>query len=108
MDINEQLQYVINKIKEIRIKNGISQMELSLRSNLSQSFIANLEKGKKQPSVLTLIKIANALNIKTNELFTVDPTPQNELEKIRQDIIFEVVNAVKQSFAEESMKIKNP
>ena len=44
-------------------------MELSLRSNLSQSFIANLEKGKKQPSVLTLIKIADALNINPKEFF---------------------------------------
>ena len=69
MDIKDQFQYIIDKIKELRIKNGISQMELSLRSNLSQSFIANLEKGKKQPSVLTLIKIANALNVNTQDFF---------------------------------------
>ncbi|MCL2233485.1 MAG: helix-turn-helix domain-containing protein, partial [Treponema sp.] len=63
MDIKEQLEFIVEKIKAIRIKNGVSQMELSLRSNLSQSFIANLEKGKKQPSVLTLIRIAEALNV---------------------------------------------
>jgi len=69
MDINAQLYYIINKIKEIRVKNGVSQMELSLRSNLSQSFIANLEKGKKQPSVLTLLRIANALNVNSQDFF---------------------------------------
>ena len=63
------MQYVIDKIKSIRIKKGISQMELSLRSNLSQSFIANVEKGKKQPSVLTLIRIANALEVNPQEFF---------------------------------------
>ena len=69
MDIGEQLQYTIEKIKLIRVKKGISQMELSLRSNLSQSFIANIEKGKKQPSVLTLIKIADALNVNPQDFF---------------------------------------
>ena len=69
MDIVEQLRYIINKIKTIRIRQGVSQMELSLRSSLSQSFIANLEKGKKQPSVLTLIRIAYALNVNPQEFF---------------------------------------
>jgi len=69
MEIQEQLKYIIEKIKSIRIKYGISQMELSLKSNLSQSFIANLEKGKKQPSVLTLIRIAEALKVSPQEFF---------------------------------------
>ena len=69
MDINEQLQYIVENIKSTRIRKGISQMELSLRSNLSQSFVANIEKGKKQPSVLTLIKIAEALEVNPQEFF---------------------------------------
>jgi transcriptional regulator with XRE-family HTH domain len=69
MDINEQLQYVIDQIKKIRIQKGLSQMELSLRSNLTQSFLANLEKGKKLPSVMTIIKIANALEVNPQEFF---------------------------------------
>jgi len=69
MEIQEQLKYIIEKIKAIRIRYGVSQMELSLRSNLSQSFIANLEKGKKQPSVLTLIRIAEALKVSPQEFF---------------------------------------
>lgn len=44
-------------------------MELSFRSNMSQSFIANLEKGKKQPSVLTLIRIAKALEVNPQDFF---------------------------------------
>ena len=65
----EKLQFIIAKIKSIRIKKGVSQMELSLRSNLSQSFIANIEKGKKQPSVLTLMKIADALEVNPQDFF---------------------------------------
>ena len=91
MEIGEQLKYIIEKIKVIRIKKGISQMELSLRSNLSQSFLANIEKGKKQPSVLTLIRIADALNVNPQDFFPeyldIDVNEQNKektKEKIRQ------------------------
>jgi transcriptional regulator with XRE-family HTH domain len=69
MDIEGQLQYVISQIRKILIHKNISQMELSLRSSLSQSFLANLEKGKKMPSVLTLLKIANALEANPTEFF---------------------------------------
>jgi len=69
MEIKEQLHYIIENIKSTRIRKGISQMELSLRSNLSQSFVANIEKGKKQPSILTLIRIAEALEVNPQEFF---------------------------------------
>ena len=69
MEIKERLNSTVKKIKTIRINKRVSQMELSLRSNLSQSFIANIEKGKKQPSVLTLIKIADALGVNPQDFF---------------------------------------
>jgi transcriptional regulator with XRE-family HTH domain len=91
MDIREQLKYIIEKMKAIRIKNGVSQMDLSLRANLSQSFIANLEKGKKQPSVLTLIRIAEALNVNPQDFFpeSIDSnTKEQTKEKIRKLLEF--------------------
>ena len=87
MDMGEQLQFIIEKIKLTRIQQGVSQMELSLRSNLSQSFIANLEKGKKHPSVLTLLRIAKALNVNPHDFFqeTVNiDTKEQTKEKIRK------------------------
>jgi transcriptional regulator with XRE-family HTH domain len=59
----EQLAFVVERMKSVRIQKGVSQLELSLRSHLSLSFIASLETGKKQPSVLTLLKIASALEV---------------------------------------------
>jgi transcriptional regulator with XRE-family HTH domain len=85
MDINAQLSYVIDRIKIIRVKKGISQIELSLRSNLSQSFLANLEKGKKQPSVLTLIRIAGALEVNPQDFFRETAVPETK-EQIKEKI----------------------
>jgi transcriptional regulator with XRE-family HTH domain len=85
MDIHAQLSYVIDRIKIIRVKKGISQIELSLRSNLSQSFLANLEKGKKQPSVLTLIRIAGALEVNPQDFFREPAGPETK-EQIKEKI----------------------
>lgn len=85
MDIGEQLQYIIDRIKSIRINKGISQIELSLRSNLSQSFIANIEKGKKQPSVFTLLKIADALEVNPQDFFPESLEP-NSKDQIKEKI----------------------
>ena len=69
MEEEEQLRFVIGKIREIRVQKGISQLELSTISNLSQSFLASIERGKKQPSVLTLLRIAKALKVSPKNFF---------------------------------------
>jgi transcriptional regulator with XRE-family HTH domain len=86
MDIPDQLQYVIEQIKKVRVQQGVSQMELSLRSNLSQSFLANLENGKKQPSVLTIIKIASALGVNPKDFFP-QKTASIDKQEIKKEII---------------------
>ena len=86
MEIGEQFQYVVEKIKSIRVKKGCSQMELSLCSNLSQSFIANLERGKKQPSVVTLLRIADALGVNPQDFFP-EPLDLEPKERTKEKII---------------------
>jgi transcriptional regulator with XRE-family HTH domain len=80
-DVNKQLQSVVGKIREIRIRKSMSQLELSVNSNLSQSFLASVEKGKKQPSVLTLLRIASALNVSPKDFFPEHKTKSKEEKK---------------------------
>ena len=69
-DERRQLQFVISKIKDIRKQKSLSQLELSIKSSLSQSFLASVENGKKQPSVLTLLRTAKALNVSPKDFFS--------------------------------------
>ena len=87
--INEQLQFVINRIKQIRIQKSMSQLELSVKSNLSQSFLASIERGKKQPSVLTLLRIASALDVNPKHFF-----PDSEV-KSKDEIKDTIINLVR-------------
>jgi transcriptional regulator with XRE-family HTH domain len=93
-------------IKEYRRKIGITQSELAERSSISTNFMGMIEQERKFPAPEILDRIAAALEIEPSELFTYTPTPQNELEKLRKEIIGEVVKTIKQSFAEESKKKK--
>jgi len=70
MNIEDEMNFVINKIKKIRTDKGISQLELANTANFSQSFLANVESGKKKPSLLTILRIAEALNVNPREFFS--------------------------------------
>ena len=65
----KMLDYVVSSIRRIRKEKKLSQLELSVRAGMSQSFIANLELGKKEPSVMTLIRIADALEASPRDFF---------------------------------------
>ena len=94
-------EVLANNIKEYRRKCGFSQDKLAELASISSQYLATVETCRKFPTPEVLDRLAEALGIKTYELFTFT-TPHNELEKLRQDIIGEVVQAIKQSFAEES------
>ena len=59
------------RIKEFREEKHVTQQELSLKSGVSRNLIARLETGElKSTSTDTLFKLANALNVKVEFLFT--------------------------------------
>ena len=51
------------RIKEIRKKQGLTQLDLAERTDLSFTHISNVERGVKCISLETLINVANALNV---------------------------------------------
>lgn len=49
-------------LKVNRKKNGFSQEKLALNGGLDRTFISLLERGLRQPSLTTILQIAEALN----------------------------------------------
>ena len=57
------------KILKLRRNSvNLSQERLGLESGLSRSYISDLENGKKDPSLFTIFKLANALDLKPSAL----------------------------------------
>ncbi len=56
-------------IRVRRIKKGISQEELADMAGVARSTMGIIERGEKSPSLQTVAKIANALEIEIHKLF---------------------------------------
>jgi len=56
------------RIKELRQRFGLTQNELAQRADISQSTLSYLESGNKSPSIHTLNRICEALNVSLLDL----------------------------------------
>ena len=57
------------RVKEIRLKQNISQEELAFRCGLSKNYISDVERGKRNISLRSIEKIADGFAINIKELF---------------------------------------
>lgn len=57
------------RIKELREKAGMSQKDLSFAADLDRSYIASVEAGKRNISIVNIEKIAKALNVSIRYFF---------------------------------------
>lgn len=56
-------------IKEKRLERKLTQEELSKLSGVSKSYIGDLERNEKEPSITVLCKLSRALKVKIEDLF---------------------------------------
>jgi transcriptional regulator with XRE-family HTH domain len=70
MDIEKQqeLRHLALKIKERRKQLGISQEKLAQKCDFDRTYISLLERAKRNPSYLNLIKLSVGLEIKLSVL----------------------------------------
>lgn len=57
-----------NPIKVWRKERGLTQVELAKRAKLSQSHLAEIERGRKEPSVSARRALAAALDVEPDDL----------------------------------------
>jgi transcriptional regulator with XRE-family HTH domain len=74
-DLNETLDGIGDRIREERVKAGISQRELARRLGLSASMISQLESGQSKPSVGTLYSIVTELNLSLDRVIRGEDYP---------------------------------
>lgn len=55
-------------VKRIRQKNGLTQEQFAEVSGFSQQYISSLERGRRNPTVVTLYELATALGVSHMDL----------------------------------------
>ena len=63
--ISEQLG---KNMKRIRAKKGMSQGDIARALEVDRGYISNIENGKKNPTLATIQKLADALKVSADEL----------------------------------------
>lgn len=57
------------KIKQLRMKKGLSQEKFALEIGMDRTYFASVEAGKRNISICNIKKIADGLEILLSELF---------------------------------------
>ena len=59
-------------LARLRRAQGLTQGEVAVRSGFSQQYISSLERGRRNPTVITLYELAQALGVSHVELVAPD------------------------------------
>lgn len=82
----DDITYAFGKvIRAHRIHLGISQEELGFRSKLHRTYVAHVERGGRNPSLRSIAKLAQALQLPLSSLLSDIPLPCDSLEDSRTD-----------------------
>lgn len=88
----------MNRIKELRKKRNITQIRLSVATEVSQETISAYENGRAEPKMEKLVRIADFLNTTTDYLLerTDNDAPLNE---VTNNIVDEQLNELINNYA---------
>ena len=81
-----QQSVFVQNLRKYRRKSGLTQAQLAEKVNVSTHHIGMIELSRDNPTLELLERIAEALNIKTYELFMDILSPNEDLELLRQEI----------------------
>lgn len=98
-----------NAIKEHRFALGISQEELAARAGLHRTYVSEVERGERNPSIASIEKLAQALEVSFTSLFDRSGQPSGAREGV--EILLVEDNAIDVELTKNAFQkaqIKNP
>ena len=88
---------VIQNIRALRKKAGLSQEKLADKADISRQLMNDIEGRRRWLSKKTLVKLANALEVDVHELFIPSAKENEKTQGIYDTITQEVVSQVKEA-----------
>jgi transcriptional regulator with XRE-family HTH domain len=80
-------EILAQNLKENRRKLGITQPMLAERAGLSTHYLGMIEIGRNFPTADVLERLAEALGVNSNELFSVSVSPERAIEELQQAVV---------------------
>lgn len=95
------------RLKELRIKHGLSQIELAKKFNVAQNTVSNWENGSRQADYETLNNLANLFNVSVDYILGRTDNPQQNIDQQLEGIEFALYGEIKELTEEEKQDILN-
>ena len=67
-----------NRIRELRVKTGLSQEKFALKIGMDRTYYASVESGRRNISLINIEKIAEGLGVSLSELFAFNKENDND------------------------------
>jgi len=71
VDIKERLAY---NLRRLRQEKRLSQEQFAFDVGIHRTYVSDLERGARNPTILIVEKLANFLGVEEGELFQAPPT----------------------------------
>ncbi|SRR6266566_1639477 len=69
--MNEK-QFLGRQIKRLRTRLGLTQDDLAERIQINPKYLSNIERGRENPTLDTLLRLAKSLKVEPWEMFLLD------------------------------------
>lgn len=91
MVIEMENNYSIGKrVKQLRTQYGLSQEKLALQAEITTAYLGQIERGEKNPTVVTIEKLCRSLGIPLSDFFSGHTLPVSEEDATLKQIAFEL------------------
>jgi transcriptional regulator with XRE-family HTH domain len=75
--MSEDVRRMVGRnVRRLRIAAGLSQAQLAVRMGVDRAYVSGLELGQRNPTILTLWHLAQALGVKLVPLFKEKASPR--------------------------------
>jgi len=71
-EYSKAIQMFGERVAELRTKRGLSLRDLESECNLDHSNISKIEKGKINPSLITILELSKGLGVHPKKLFEIE------------------------------------
>lgn len=103
--ITDIYRHIGRRVREERTRCGWTQEQLAEKAETHLSFIGQLERGIKKPSLATLKKLADALGIKAGALFDESPPPGRRIPGKKFEDLLQGYSRAQQDFLYQSFRL---
>jgi transcriptional regulator with XRE-family HTH domain len=68
MNTEKTTQLIATKLKNLRAKKGLTQLEVAEKAKISPNYYARIERGEIKTTIEKLEKIAKALDVRSSDI----------------------------------------